>query len=300
MRRDASKSSIIHLVIVHYSLLVVIMTKKQKARREFNRGGQSRARVEARVVENTEKKRNHYTIQQKITICEYAEVRMEEDLAVMSDIADEVGVPVSCISRWLDQLPVLRHINRNDQVRLSVNPGRHGQLEDVGAELLGFVEELRDDGYAVLRKMIVMKACQLLGTTDSDFSSKSYAARAQSVSRWMARNNLSIRTGTHQAQAPPQTVSSAAEDFIVNMARPAVNQSYRDQRYIINMDQTPVFFSMHPSRSVEKIGTRSVNIRIAKNGSQRATVAVCFTASGEQLKSLIIFKGKRIFCDIHV
>ena len=279
-------------VIVHNSLLT--MTKKQKARREFNRGGQSRARERA-----VDKQRTRYTIQQKITICQYAEVRMEEDLAAMSDIADEVGVPVSCISRWLDQLPILRHITRNDQVRLSVNPGRRGELEDVGAELLAFVEELRNDGYAVSRKMIVVKACRLLGT-DSHFSSKSYAAPAQSVSRWMARNDLSIRTGTHQAQAPPQTVSSAAEDFIVNIARPAVNQSYRDRRYIINMDQTPVFFSMHPSRSVDKIGTRTVNIRIAKNGSQCATVAVCFTASGHQLQSLVIFKGKRILCDIHV
>ena len=180
------------------------MTKKQKARREFNRGGQSRTCEEAHIVENPEKKRTHYTIQQKITICEYAEVCMEEDLAAMSDIADEVGVPVSCISRWIDQLPILRHINRNNQVRLSVNPGRCGQLKDVGAELLAFVEELRDNGYAVLRKMIVMKACQLL-ETESDFSSKSYAARAQSVSHWIARNDLSIRTGTHQAQAPPQT-----------------------------------------------------------------------------------------------
>jgi hypothetical protein len=257
---------LIHLVIVHYSLLVT-MTMKQKARREFNRGGQSRTCKEARVVENMEKKRTHYTILQKITLCEYAEVHMEVELSAMSDIVDEVGVPVSCISRWLDQLPILRHINRNDQVRLSVNPGCCGQLEDVGAELLAFVEELRNSGYAVSRKMIVAKACQLLGT-DSDFSSKSFAARAQSVSHWMARNDLLICTGTHQAQAPPQRVLTAAEDFIVNIARPAVNQSYHDRRYIINMDQTPVFFSMHLLRSVDKIGTCTVNIRIAKNGRE--------------------------------
>ena len=222
-------------------------------------------------------------------------VRMEEDLASLTDIAEEAGVDKSSLSRWIDQLPQLRHINRNDQVsdRLSLVPGRRGQLQDVGADLLSFVDELRGRGYPVSRKMIVVKACRLLGT-DSAFSSKSYAARAQSVSRWMAKNHLTIRTGTHQAQAPPQTVTTAAEDFMVNIARPAVNQSYRDRRYIINMDQTPVYFSMHPSRSVDTIGARTVNIRIAKNGSQRCTVAVCFTASGLQLKSLVIFKGKQI------
>ena len=246
--------------------------------------------MEERIVSGKEMS-TRYTIRQKITIVEYAMVRMEEDLASMNDIADEVGISTSSLSRWIDQLPQLRHINRHDQVRLNMNRAGHtSALIDISANLLAFVHELRDRGYAVSRKMIVMKACKMLGT-DSAFSSKSYAARAQSVSRWMARNDLSIRTGTHQAQAPPQTVSSAAEDFMVTITRPAVNQPYRDRNFIINMDQTPVFFSMHPSRSVDTIGSRTVNIRIAKNGSQRATVAVCFTASGIQLKSLVIFKG---------
>ena len=273
------------------------MPKQQKSRRRFNQGGQQREREEGRVT-GEKTTRNRYTIKQKITIVEYAMVRMEEDLASLTDIAHEAGVDKSSLSRWIDQLPQLRHINRNDEVseRRSLVAGRRS-LEDVGADLLAFVEDLRGRGYPVSRKMIVVKACRLLGT-DSAFSSKSYAARAQSVSRWMARNHLTIRTGTHQAQAPPETVSSAAEDFMVNIARPAVNQSYRDRRFIINMDQTPVFFSMHPSRSVDTIGSRTVNIRIAKDGSQRATVAVCFTASGHQLKSLVIFRGKQIYQDI--
>ena len=252
------------------------------------------ARMDERVVSGKET-RTRYTIRQKITVVEYAMVRMEEDLASMNEIADEVGISTSSLSRWMDQLPQLRHINRHDQVRVNVNQaGRASMLDDISTDLLGFVRELRDRGYAVSRKMIVIQACKLLGT-DSAFSSKTYAARAQSVSRWMARNDLSVRTGTHQAQAPPQTVSSAAEDFMVAIARPAVNQPYRDRNFIINMDQTPVFFSMHPSRSVDTIGSRTVNIRIAKNGSQRATVAVCFTASGIQLKSLVIFKGMCCF-----
>ena len=274
------------------------MPKKQKARRQINRGGSNRSREEA-TIEDDKKKRRHFSIKEKIQVVESAMIRMDDDLQSLNLIADDLGLSNSCLSRWIDQLPILRHIAKNDEVRRSLHSGRRGQLDDISAELLGFVEDLRENGYAVLRKMIVMQACKLLGS-DANFSSKSYAARAQSVSRWIGRNDLSLRTGTHQAQAPPQTVSSAAEDFIVNIARPTINLLYRDRRYIINMDQTPVFFSMHPLRSVDKIGTRTVNIRITKNGSQRATVAVCFTASGHQLKSLVIFKGKCIFCDIHI
>jgi hypothetical protein len=206
-------SRCITIVITHYShsslLITIIMPKQQKSRRRFNQGGQQREREEGRVT-GEKTTRNRYTIKQKITIVEYAMVRMEEDLASLTDIAHEAGVDKSSLSRWIDQLPQLRHINRNDEVseRRSLVAGRRS-LEDVGADLLAFVEDLRGRGYPVSRKMIVVKACRLLGT-DSAFSSKSYAARAQSVSRWMARNHLTIRTGTHQAQAPPETVSSTS------------------------------------------------------------------------------------------
>jgi len=240
------------------------------------------------VLDGDKTERNRYTILQKIAYVEYAQLRMKEDLASQNTVADECGVSNASLSRWINNLPIYRHIAKTDQVRFSLVPGRRSQLEDIGPDLFAFVEDLREKGYGVSRKMIVAQSSRLLGP-DSAFASKSYAARSQSVSRWMAKVGLAIRTGTHQAQALPQTVASAALDFIVNIARPAFISDYRHPDFIINMDQTPVFFSMHPTKSVNKIGSKTVNIRIAKNAGQRATVAVCFTASGIQLKSLVIF-----------
>lgn len=60
------------------------------------------------------------------------------------------------------------------------------------------------------------------------------------------------------------------------------------------MDQTPVFFSMHATKTVAVVGEKTIHIRAAKQGSQHATVAVTFTAAGNQLQSLIIFKGKEL------
>ena len=244
------------------------------------------------VLDDSKTGRNRYTISQKISYVNYAQLRMEEDLASMNTVADEIGVSNSTLSTWINKLPIYHHIAKTDQVRFSLVPGRKSQLEDIGPDLFAFVDDLREKGYAVSRKMLVAQSSRLLGP-DSAFALKSYAARAQSVSRWMAKNGLTIRTGTHQAQALPQTVASSALDFITNIARPAVSPDlpYRHPDFIMNMDQTPVFFSMHPAKSVDRIGTKTVNIRIAKNAGQRATVAVCFTASGVQLKSLVIFKG---------
>ncbi len=267
---------------------------KSKGKRKFNAGGQERGRMLERI-EGEKEERPRYSIQQKIQYVEFAMLRMDEDLASLNSIADHIGVSSASLSRWMNKLPQYRHIARHDQVRFSLNTGRRSQLDDIGPDLLSFVEDLRENGYAVSRKMIVVQACKMLGS-DSSFRSKSYAARAQSVSRWMAKNDLSIRTGTHQAQVLPQTVLSTALDFMETIARPAVSPDlpYRHPDFIINMDQTPVYFSMHPTKSIDKIGTRTINIRVAKNANMRATVAVCFTASGIQLKSLVIFKGKNI------
>jgi hypothetical protein len=248
------------------------------------------------ILDEKAEERKHYSIAEKIRFCEFALVKMEQDLASLNSVANEVGISSSCLSRWLNRLPQYRFVARQDQVRYILHRGRKNQLDCIGAELLAFVENLRESGYSISRKMLVAQATNILGS-DSSFSSKTYAARPQSVSRWMRKNNLTIRSGTHQAQAPPQTVTTSAANFFVNVAWPAVSldQPHRHKDFIINMDETPVFFSMHPTKSVDKIGTKTINICIAKYAGQRATVAVCFTASGVQLKSMIIFKGERSF-----
>jgi hypothetical protein len=52
-------------------------------------------------------------------------------------------------------------------VRFSLATGLRGQLNDSGAELIAFVDDLCDNGYAVSRKIIIAQACMKLV---SDFS----------------------------------------------------------------------------------------------------------------------------------
>ena len=82
----------------------------------------------------------------------------------MNVIADEVGVSMSSLSRWMNTLPIYRHITKNDQVSFSLSPGHRCQLEDIAAKLLAFVKDLSKNGYAVSRNMIVVHACRVVGT----------------------------------------------------------------------------------------------------------------------------------------
>ena len=97
--------------------------------------------------------------------------------------------------------------------------------------------------------------------------------------------------GTHTSQRPPAEVEGEAADFMRFM-RGIVSGGNRDRRFIINMDQTPVFFSMSSKRTLELIGKKTIHIRTSTNDTKRVTVAVTITADGTLLPSFLIFKGK--------
>jgi len=97
--------------------------------------------------------------------------------------------------------------------------------------------------------------------------------------------------GTHESQKHPSESINEGTDFMV-MIREVVSQPNRSQHFIINMDQTPVYFTMHPKKTIEKKGKRIVNLRKSTGDTKRATFAMCVTASGRKLKPLLVFKGK--------
>ena len=228
---------------------------------------------------------------EKVEIVEHVIAWMAETGLSLSHAAEIIHVSKANLSRWMKDLPALKEKSKSPSGPRTSHAGRTSQLAPVHEELLHFVEEYRFMGFAISKKMLIFQASRL-SEEESLFRRNTYGGRLHAVSRWMERNDLVLRKGTHQAQEPPELTMSAAVDFIFHMARPAVHLSYRDKRYIINMDQTPVFFSMHATHTVETKGSKTVHIRITKNGSQRVTVAVTLTAAGTQLPSLLIFKGK--------
>lgn len=76
----------------------------------------------------------------------------------------------------------------------------------------------------------------------------------------MVRNNISIRRRTHVAQKLPEKV----EEEIMNFQKFIIDQRKMHKfplAAIINADQTPLTFDMVPPYTLDKIGTKSVNIR---------------------------------------
>ncbi len=78
----------------------------------------------------------------------------------------------------------------------------------------------------------------------------------------------------------------------MRLIRPFLVGPHRDRRFIINMDQTPVYFAMNAKRTLELVGTKTIHVRTSTHDTKRATVAVTITADGTVLPLMVVFKSK--------
>jgi uncharacterized membrane protein YfbV (UPF0208 family) len=145
------------------------------------------------------------------------------------------GIQPSQARRWKrlrDQLTQPQKGNR-----ASVHTGKPSLLAPIEEELLMWFNEKRDQGIMLSNRLVVLQACRL----SPDFRrGRSMRAKYQAVRRLLVSNRIVIRAVTHTGQRAPQEVVNQALDFIRDIREKVVGVN-RSLKYIINMDQTPVF-----------------------------------------------------------
>ncbi len=97
--------------------------------------------------------------------------------------------------------------------------------------------------------------------------------------------------GMHELQRKPEEVGEEVKDYM-HLLRPFVIGNHRDPRFILNMDQTPVYFSMNSKCMLELIGKKTLHIRTPTNNTKRVTAAVTKAGDGMVLPSVVVFEGK--------
>ena len=60
---------------------------------------------------------------------------------------------------------------------------------------------------------------------------------------------------------------------------------------IANMDETPAYFDVVPSKTVDKKGKKSIIVRTTKSEKRHITAVLSCIATGDMLPPMIIFKG---------
>ena len=134
--------------------------------------------------------------------------------------------------------------------RGAVSTGRQSILAPVQDELLQWFFCLRAQGIMLSTRLVVVKA----STLSAEFRRKTTRAKELAVRRLLASNRIVTRAVTHTCQRPPEEVRQEALDFIHYLREKVVGVN-RSNDYIINMDQTPVFFDMPSGRTLNQQGT---------------------------------------------
>ncbi len=148
--------------------------------------------------------------------------------------------------------------------------------------------ELREQGFMVSVQLLTLKACEV----SAAFRRRTEKAKDFAVRRFCNTNKISLRQVTQECQRPPEVLRREAIDFI-KFAKPKVTVINCCVRFVINMDQTPIFFNISPGNTISQPGAKTVNGRTSLSATLQVIVAVStVTASGDFLCPLVVFKGK--------
>ncbi len=201
----------------------------------------------------------------------------------------DLKVSVANLAKWSPQK--IDKVDPRDLIFKSKKKTRHNssisQLKAIEVTLLHYIFKLREQGIIVNTFVVALRASYL----SPAFREKSFTAWCRAVKQFTIAHVMTYLMGMHTLQRPPAEVETEALDYMRCM-RLIVLGSNRDRHFILNMDQTPVYFSMNAKRMLEVIGKKMIHIRTSTNDTKRVTVAVTIPADGALLPLMLVFKGQ--------
>ena len=182
-------------------------------------------------------KRKRYSSRKKISIvAKIRRIKRDTGLSYRKAAAS-LGVSYALVFKWHALRERFNHLVIKKLPRYLVAHGPCGQLEGVTEELLAWIFERREMGLVVSTLSVLIKACSILPLLEQ----KSALARLMVTRRFLKKHSLLYRMGTKVSQRSPGEVGQEAMEFR-EFIRPMLLGPERSLHWIINMDQTPVFF----------------------------------------------------------
>ncbi len=171
-----------------------------------------------------------------------ASKRMQAKGMLLCAAVSELCVSVTNLSNWA--LQGVGKINHLDKILRSMKKassiGPVSQLKAINDALLHYIFKLCEQGVTVNTFMVVLRASFI----SPKFRPKSFRARCSCAKHFMIAHLFSYPMGTHTSQRPPAEVESKAFNFMQFMLL-IVSGGNHNRCFVINMDQTPVYFTMN-------------------------------------------------------
>jgi hypothetical protein len=188
------------------------------------------------------------------------EIRKADSSISISAAMSTFGLPHFYYNRWkkacIDALEILS----DEESRVTVHgdsrklhPGRPGLLESEKESIAVTVDALRDNAIPVTTRRLALEAKK----ASPAFRTKSLAAQAAIIKRFVQRMGYSHRASTHVAQKSYKETELLSLMFM-DKARTRIQ--YIPWELICNMDQTATPFCLNSKTTLQKKGTKTVHI----------------------------------------
>ena len=178
--------------------------------------------------------RKTYTSKEKLNILSAVEQGLAEGKSLRS-LARSFDVQPKQLRNWKNNKTALLDSRSSAK---TTNAGRKSALLPVEEDLLRWFFEMREQGMGVSVRMMVSKASELMET----FRHSTAHSKDQVMRRFLNKHKIAIRAQTHESQRSPREVEAEALDFM-NVMRPKLSVQSRHQDFILNIDQTPFFYT---------------------------------------------------------
>ena len=219
-------------------------------------------------------------------------VRRIEAGEKVANISLELKVDQSNIYRWIENRKSL-FLNENQTTpRIQTNP-KGASYVRLEAELNKFVSEKRKDHKKVSKEECQKEALRLADICiDDPEERKKFKASMSWVKKFMIRKGITIRVKTKVSQKKKIDQIVLRNNLVGYLSRLRLFLStYPILAHILNADETPMWFDMVGSKTLEYIGTKTVTLLSTGHDKTRFTVLLTISAAGDCLKAYVIFKG---------
>jgi hypothetical protein len=135
----------------------------------------------------------------------------------------------------------------------------------------------------------------LASNLSTEFGKKRFVTWRSATKHFVYAFLLVCKMGMQVCQHKPDEVEVEASDYM-HLICPLLFGPHRNQRFILNMDQMPVYFLMSLKKTLEVVGVSTDHICMSTNNTKRATMAVMIAGDSMLLLLRIILKGKHNGC----
>ena len=122
-------------------------------------------------------------------------------------------------------------------------------------EIAQWILEQRDLHIPVSRQAVQDYAARVCKESNPEFT----ASRGW-LEKFLRRHSLSLRACTSMAQKLPGDLEQKVDSFTKYVKELRIEDEFDDE-FIINMDETPVFFISFPARNIDTQETKCVTVR---------------------------------------